>query len=159
MTDTMLICPLCPWTQEAKAPRARTPENVAAAPRVASALGLPASALLATHEHAARRRDERTLRRHLSTHGPGEWLPALVAAQRATYRLHLVTSTVEERTRVIDQAARIAQMGGIDDDELVALLHLSAARMMTPGVADRFRALGIEPDPCLVAGRIGGGGS
>lgn len=154
MTDTMLICPLCPWTQEAKAPRARTPENVAAAPRVASALGLPASALLATHEHAARRRDERTLRRHLSTHGPDEWLPALTAAQRATYHLHLVTSTAEERTKVVDQAALIAQMGGVGDDELVALLHLAATRMMTPGVTERFRAVGIEPDPCRVAERI-----
>ena len=73
-------CPLCDWTLESEVARMRRPDNLAAAPGVAAALGVPTDAMLSIHENACRRRDEHELEQHLSTHGPKDWLPALTAA-------------------------------------------------------------------------------
>lgn len=143
-------CPLCDWTLESEVARMRRPDNLAAAPGVAAALGVPTDAMLSIHENACRRRDEHELEQHLSTHGPKDWLPALTAALDATQHLEIATTSAAERIKVIDQASRIAQMGGVDDDMLTALLTLAAARAMTPTVEARLREQGIEPDPCRV---------
>lgn len=80
--SAVLTCPLCSWEQERESARHEA-SNLAAAPAVAAALGLPTGALLGIHAHQAARRDESTLERHLSTHGPHDWLPALMQARAA----------------------------------------------------------------------------
>lgn len=77
---SQLTCPLCDWSEQAETGQ-YSESNLAAAPAVAEAMGLPAGALLSIHAQQAQRRDESTLERHLSMHGPHDWLPALMDAR------------------------------------------------------------------------------
>lgn len=79
---TVLTCPLCDWEHES-AQAKYAASNQAAAPAVAAALGMPTGALLATYAHQMARTDEHALEQHLRTHGPHDWLPALMEARRA----------------------------------------------------------------------------
>lgn len=76
-----LTCPLCDWSEPRETAQYAA-SNQTAAPAVAAALGLPADALLQIHTHQAMKRDERNLEQHLITHGPHDWLPALMDARR-----------------------------------------------------------------------------
>ena len=79
MTMTGLDCPLCDWTIEIPAP---TP---GAAANVAVAMGIPADAFISIRDHQAKVRLEHDLEAHLRTHGPTDWLPALLEARRLVW--------------------------------------------------------------------------
>jgi hypothetical protein len=77
---TTVTCPLCPETFEAR--------EVPRAPAIAEALGMGADALQVVHTDQVRRRLEQDLDRHLRTHPPKEWLPALMTARRERDAAH-----------------------------------------------------------------------
>lgn len=77
---TIARCPLCEWTLDRPADLGS--RNAAAVPSLAAALGMPADALLAIHQHHAAGRAEADIEAHMSTHKPQEWLPALMDARR-----------------------------------------------------------------------------
>lgn len=110
-----LHCPLCDWTQEAEATR-YTESNLAASPGIATALGMPADALLSIHLHQARRRDETTIEHHLGTHGPHDWLPALMDARRSSsdgfsLKLAALIHNPEQRVMMADALLTLAASG------------------------------------------------
>lgn len=82
MTDEVLACPLCDWTYVRESAQFAE-SNLTAAPAIAEALGLPVGAMLEIHAHQAMRRDEFMIEDHLKTHGPHDWLPALMEARAA----------------------------------------------------------------------------
>jgi hypothetical protein len=61
--------------------------------------------------------------------------------------LSLCTVDRGERLHRLRQAVLIAQMGGVDDRTLEALLHLAAAGQMTPGVERHLHEVGIDTTP------------
>lgn len=79
-------CPLCDWVHTPEALQYAA-SNVAAAPAVAAALGMPADALLSIHRQQAMGRDEHAIERHMRTHPPQDWLPALIEARATVRRL------------------------------------------------------------------------
>lgn len=70
-------CPLCRWHIDIPAG-----DDPVIASGVAAAMGVPADAFASIREHQAKQRIELDLKRHLMTHGPDEWLPALLKARR-----------------------------------------------------------------------------
>lgn len=97
MNEANLWCPVCDWTE----PRtfvAYAVSNAVAAPSVAAALGMPADALLSIHQHQNAKRDEATLKRHLSTHGPEDWLPVIMRARTTTQRVRDLCESIEPAT-------------------------------------------------------------
>ena len=70
-----VTCPLCDWTHEVA--------EATPAPGIATALGLPTESLALIHNHQIAQGVEDALDKHLRTHGPHDWLPALMEARRA----------------------------------------------------------------------------
>jgi len=75
-------CPLCDWRIEIPTPA--PPDAVILA---TLARGIAADMLASLREHGAKVRLEREIEQHLSTHGPVEWLPALLEARRLVWPL------------------------------------------------------------------------
>ncbi|WP_146251999.1 hypothetical protein [Xylanimonas oleitrophica] len=69
------------------------------------------------------------------------------AEQAALDRLAACTTGPGDYLHRLEQAVMIAQCGGVDDDTLVALLHLAAAGQMTPGVERALAGVGIDLTP------------
>jgi hypothetical protein len=91
-----------------------------------------------------------------SAHPEGDWkvVPAdalVVAAGSETHaaltELRMCTTSESESAERLRNAVSIAQMRGVSDEALTALLHLAAAGEMTPTVRRRLRKVGINPDP------------
>ena len=70
----IITCPLCDWSIDEPI--------VQYAPGVAAAFGITPSALASIHLSQEMRRTEEELDRHLRTHPPTDWLPALMAARK-----------------------------------------------------------------------------
>lgn len=69
------------------------------------------------------------------------------AEAEALDRLAFTTTGRADRIARIEQAALIAQCGGVEDRTLEVLLHLGIAGQMTPTVARRLREVGIDMRP------------
>jgi len=75
-------CPLCDWTLDVPAG-----DDPVMAGAIAAVMGVPADAFTSIRDHQRKRRLEVDLDRHLRTHGPDEWLPALMDARRTCLEL------------------------------------------------------------------------
>jgi hypothetical protein len=70
-----------------------------------------------------------------------------VAEQRILNQIRAASASHDEYLDRLRQAALIAQAGGVNDDQLLALLHLAAAGELTPTVERLLRQAGIDPRP------------
>ena len=85
-TEQQLRCPICDWAAEVPQPQY--------APGLAAVFGLDAATLASIHLRQEQHRLEANIERHMRTHGPGEWLPALMEARNA-----LAAARTEATTR------------------------------------------------------------
>lgn len=65
-------------------------------------------------------------------------------------RLRFCTDSDEQYLATLHQAVLIAQMGGVTDEKLEALLHLGAVGMMLPGTEQALHQVGVDTRPWRV---------